>query len=290
MKIQTYSILVGSTACNAACPYCVSRMTPTQGMSLKVLPVNWRNFKIGCKFAKDCGVSTVLLTGKGEPTLFPDQITKFLTYLKPYNFPLIELQTNGIILFQKQNLYKKHLKNWYNLGLTTIAISLVHYRNEENKKIFQPRDRYMDVISLINMLHAMGFLVRLSIVMCKGLIDEVGEIKKLIKFAKKNKVEQLTIRPVEKSRKSEDPVVARWVLKHNLKKEQLIKIRNFLEKDGTELMRLVHGAIVYDVEGQNVCLTNCVTIRPSSEEVRQLIFFPDGHLRYDWQYPGAILL
>jgi hypothetical protein len=24
--------------------------------------------------------------------------------------------------------------------------------------------------------------------------------------------------------------------------------------------------------------------------MRNLIFFPDGHLRYDWEYEGAILL
>ena len=26
------------------------------------------------------------------------------------------------------------------------------------------------------------------------------------------------------------------------------------------------------------------------DEVRQLIFFPDGHLRYSWVYDGAIIL
>jgi hypothetical protein len=55
-------------------------------------------------------------------------------------------------------------------------------------------------------------------------------------------------------------------------------------------MELVHGAIVYDLHGQNICLTNALTIEPRSDEIRQLIFFPDGHLRYDWQYKGAIIL
>ncbi len=64
----------------------------------------------------------------------------------------------------------------------------------------------------------------------------------------------------------------------------------FLRKNGAELMRLMHGAIVYDVDGQNICFSTCLTPDPSLKELRQLIFFPDGHLRYDWQYPGAILL
>jgi hypothetical protein len=53
-------------------------------------------------------------------------------------------------------------------------------------------------------------------------------------------------------------------------------------------MRLPHGADVYDFRGQNVCLNNCLT-PPNSEEIRQIIFFPDGHLRYDWVYEGAII-
>jgi hypothetical protein len=52
----------------------------------------------------------------------------------------------------------------------------------------------------------------------------------------------------------------------------------------------MHGAIVYDYRGQNVCLTDALTIEPETDKIRQLIFFPDGHLRYDWQYKGAILI
>ena len=59
---------------------------------------------------------------------------------------------------------------------------------------------------------------------------------------------------------------------------------------GIPLMSLVHGGMVYDIGGQNICMANCLTIDPNEEELRQLIFFPDGHLRYDWQHKGAILL
>lgn len=55
-------------------------------------------------------------------------------------------------------------------------------------------------------------------------------------------------------------------------------------------MTLAHGAVVFDLDGQNLCLNQCLTVQPDAEEMRNLIFFPDGHLRYYWQYPGAILL
>lgn len=122
MKIQTYTACVGSKACNASCPYCVSKMTPGQGIDLKVPEINWRNFKIGCRLARDNDASTVLLTGKGEPTLFPDQITEFLEHLQPYGFSFRELQTNGMLFLQKKEKYIECLKKWHELGLTTMAI------------------------------------------------------------------------------------------------------------------------------------------------------------------------
>jgi hypothetical protein len=36
-------------------------------------------------------------------------------------------------------------------------------------------------------------------------------------------------------------------------------------------------------------MTNCLTIQPKSEEMRQIIFYPDGSVRYAWQFSGARL-
>lgn len=290
MRIQTFSVLVGSRACNAQCPYCVSKMTPSQGVGLAKQKINWRNFNIGCKFAKDSGVSTILLTGKGEPTLFPAEITEFLEHLRSYNFSFIELQTNGIALYQKQQKYGCYLSQWYELGLTTVAISVVHYDDKANKSIYQSNGAYMDLSDLISFLHSVGLSVRLTCMMLAGGIDNADGVKNLINFAKQNRVEQLTIRPIEVPKKSEDEKVAQWAALFRPSPEELVEVSKWLEENGEPLLHLAHGAVVYDVGGQNVCLSNCLTLKTSPDEVRQLIFFPDGHLRYDWQYPGAILL
>jgi len=291
MKIQTYSIVSGTIACDGCCPYCVSKMTPAQGIGSVPLEIHWRNFDKACRFAKDSVVSTVLITGKGEPTLFPGQISDYLEKLRGYNFPFIELQTNGMRLFQKKEEYRSHLERWYELGLNTIAISIAHYDNRQNQRIYQPKGPYMDLSGLINYLHSLDFSIRLSCVIFKGGIDNVKDLESLIDFAQDYHVEQLSIRPVAAPSGSEDPGVAKWVIEHRLdEKIHISPIRNFLSEKGREVMRLVHGAVIYDVGGQNICLTNALTSSASDEEVRQLIFFPDGHLRYDWQYPGAILL
>ena len=109
-------------------------------------------------------------------------------------------------------------------------------------------------------------------------------------FAQENNVEQLTISPVNKPNESKSLDIYDWATEHALKSNQLQDISNYLSEKGTRLLELPHGAVVYDVDGQNVCLNNCLTRTTDSENIRQLIFFPDGHLRYDWEYQGAILL
>lgn len=290
MRIQTYSIVVGSKACNAQCPFCVSKMTPNQGIGAIPSTINWRNFAIGCRFAKNSGVSTVLLTGKGEPTIFPEQISDYLERLGPYEFPFIELQTNGILMAQEGSTFEQHLPRWYELGLTIIALSVVGYDNGQNQAIFRPDGQYPDLAETISYLHHFGFSIRLSCTMFRGGIDSPQEVDKLIDFARSHQVEQLSIRPVRMPHDTDNREVAFWVKEHQLNDEQLSSVSSSVKSGGIEILRLAHGAVVYDVDGQNICLTDCLTLDPNAEEVRQLIFFPDGHLRHDWQYPGAILV
>ena len=62
MKISTFTIVAGSAACNAKCPYCVSKMTGKE-LGMKEPEVNWRNFDKACRLAQVNQVSTVLFTG-----------------------------------------------------------------------------------------------------------------------------------------------------------------------------------------------------------------------------------
>lgn len=287
MRIQTFSIIAGTAACNASCPYCISKMTPKQSVGLKEPNVNWRNFEKACRFAQMNSVTTILLTGKGEPTLYPNQITKFLKKMKRFNFPIIELQTNGLVLEKKES--DKYLKEWYELGLTTIAISIVHYKKEKNKEIFCPDQNYPDLERLIKKLHKIGFTVRLSCTMIKGFIDSKEKAKEMIYIAKKWDVEQLSLREVAVPLKSDCKKVYDWTCKNTPTKEEYSEIRKFVIRNGNKILTLPHNSAIYDVDGQNVCITNALTIEPDTENLRQIIFFPDGHLRYDWQFRGATI-
>lgn len=291
MKIRTFSIVAGSMACNARCRFCIAGQTPANGIGTKEPEVNWRNFRKACQLAKDGGCVTAMITSKGEPTIFPDQITKFLQELAPFNFPMLELQTNGTLIADGK-VTDEHLQTWYDLGLTTIAISVVHYDPAKNKEQYTPKKDYIDLPALIAKLQKVGkfgFSVRLAPVLLKGYIDSPEELAKMVDFARKHKVEQLTARPVVKTDESESTAIRDWTAEHCLSAEQFDAIKAYVENNGALIQTLAHGALVYDIKGQNVCLTNCLTVNTDDEELRQIIFFPDGHVRYAWQYSGAIL-
>lgn len=290
MKVHALNLVSGTSICNARCPFCISKMTPKNGISMKEPCINLRNLKKACALSKMSNASTVKITGKGEPLLFPKQITKYLRAIGKFEFPLIELQTNGILLWEQKEKYKPYLQEWYRLGLNTIIISIVHYDGEKNRQVFLPHKKsYVELPKLIAYLHNMGFSIRLGCILASGLIDNKQEIERIVSFARQNNVEQLTLIPVNKPKNSEDMAVAQWVEAHQLGMEAQKEIMDFLAKEGHELMRLSHGAIIYDVDGQNVCIAGCLTL-PKKGEFRHLIFFPDGHIAYDWQYKGGVLV
>lgn len=290
-QAENFSIIAGTGACNASCPFCVSKMTGIKALGLEPQPINWRNFDKAAQLAKDFMVGSVMITGKGEPTLFPDQITSYLEHLEPYKFTLIDLQTNGINLINQKERFLPYLKKWYDLGLCWIAISIVHYEPEANKRVYMPYAKeYIDLEALVRHLKEIGFSIRFSVTMHKGAIDTPAKVKKMIHYAKSLGVDQLTMRKIAKPGQSENTDIGKWTQAHFMTDSQVTKIKEYLDKAGHRILNTGHGAGIYDVDGQNVCLTNALTIDPDPSQIRQLIFFPDGRVRFDWQYSGATLL
>lgn len=335
MKITTLSIVAGSLACQARCPFCVARMTPSNNMTNKLPAVNWRNFKKACLLAKSGGASTVLITSKGEPTLFPEQVTQYLENLQPFEFPIIEMQTNGIAVVEGR-VTEEQLSKWYALGLTTVAISIVHYDPAKNHAIYLPdrklkpaqlppadpggkeggptlalpvlpdvslgarltarasqgeQEGYIDLPKLFKLLQnpSRRFSIRLTCIAADGYIDSADELKNLLAFAAHNKVEQVSLTPVNKPFDADDKEAFDWVSKNYLKPKQLESITSYLAAEGQVVRTLPHGATVYDVHGQNLNLSNCLTRDTKPDEVRSLIFFPDGHVRTNWDLSGSLL-
>ena len=99
--IQTFTAVAGGTACNAHCPFCISKQTPNCGVPVKPPEINVRNLGIGMDIAKGCGAFTALISSKGEATLFPENLTDFIREATEC-YSLVELQTNGIRLMEEE--------------------------------------------------------------------------------------------------------------------------------------------------------------------------------------------
>ncbi len=291
MKFKMFSVIVGSEACIASCPFCVSGEEPNKE-NLKDIHINWRNLKIAGNLANRSGIDTVMLTSRGEPTLFPEQITEYLKHLEEFRFPFVELQSNCIPLATNREKYEDYLKQWYELGLTTITISVVSHLPEINKNVYMPNsNKYIDLPSLIEYLHGFGFSLRLTCVLCKGMTDTTEKISEFIKFAKENKVEQVTLRPVNDEFRRQS--AADWIKENRLTEEQKRDIKEWVDENATKLLEIERIGTIYDVNGQNVCLSlplNKYTRDTNPDNIRNLIFFQDGHIRYEWEMEGGILL
>ena len=287
--VQTYTAVVGNRACNANCPYCISKMTPCHRED-DLTDVNWRNFEAGARLARQWGASTFLITSKGEATLIPTLVENFIISASPH-FPVIELQTNGLRVadLEKDN----HLTRWYEAGLTTVALSAVHFFTGPNKALIS--DRYPPLAETIKLLKGgrHPFCVRLSIIMTKGLVSTVKDVEDAIKWAAENGVDQLKLYPVTCPKNTENKEVKDWVEHRQLFTHELEAIHSIL-KPHTVIRQLVHGDTVYayktdDMEtDQNVAFGSCLT-ESEGNDIRQLIYCRDGHVRTSWQYNAAIL-
>ena len=290
MKIHTFTIPVGTPACNMDCPYCVSKMTPKAGFALPKAPINWRNFNIACRAAQLSEVTTVLFTGKGEPTLYADQIKEYLGRLQQYSFPFIELQTNGIRLDPQCVNVLACAQEWYDMGMTLVCLSVAHYDAATNNALLRPNDPNFDFWRAADALHQIGFSVRVNCTLIREGVDSPDHLDNLIDRCHANNIEQITVRMVAKPDDSEDAGVADWVYRHQFPDDWVEE--HIRKRGGVHLLSLPHGAEVYDVQGQNICVSTCLTGTADRDDIRQMIFFPGKQrwLRYDWRYEGAIIL
>jgi len=290
MKIQSISLVVGGSACDAKCPYCVARLTgrgeaqpepPNMPMLHKAIEMATRN-----------GVCTAILTGKGEPCAKTNrrQITIYLENLFEAKMPFVCLQTNGLWLGRANEVeVLRCLKDWRSKGLTTVSISVVSWQDKLNAEIFTPGKEYTDLGRLVALLKGFGLVVRLSCILCKGYTDTPQRVMDLVGFCNDLGAQQLTLHPVTCPDNGKSPDVEQWVREHELSDSEQEAIRAKL-RTYPKLMSLAHGGVVHDVNDISVGFSECLTIDPSQDgEIRQLIYYPDGRIMYDWVHKAAIL-
>ncbi|MFH0701545.1 MAG: hypothetical protein V2A62_03855 [Candidatus Woesearchaeota archaeon] len=299
---QNLSINAGDMICNAQCPDCVSFMTtnPADVWKYFYKGIDEIEFDRTVRRAIRSKVGTVLFTGKGELFLHPEQISRYLELMQGERYWQLtekEIQTNGLLIQRGEFSGKDGwLDQWYKLGMNVVSLSVVDVENRVNHEFYNPHQQsYPSLQDTIRVLHDKSYSVRLSVTMTKGRVDDPKDLERVIDFCKRNGIEELSFRPVRKSPKDEINRAKThclrtwdWVKENELSPEQERAIVEYVEANkDCEIQRLVHGAVVYQMHDQNVCLTDCLTLQSGDDQWRQIIFYSCGEVALDWDHPAA---
>ncbi len=273
MKANSLSINLFSSKCNKNCPYCISKMTGKPAYT----EMDYTNFISNLykvkTVAQNAQVSSIIITGKGEPLLALNEVEEISKVFN--NFPL-EIQTNGIRLEEESVL--DFLYSY--IGINTIAISIDSYAQYENMKL-------RNIFKILSS-NPYNFNVRLTI----NLVDEITKNYFPYSFIEEGKemgISQISFRDITipetviNIEESKDAVM--WIKSIDQKSLENFKneIKTMIFKEGKFLRRLSFGAGIYMIEGIScIYIKNCIQENSNDEDIRSLVYWGDGHLSTSW--------
>jgi sulfatase maturation enzyme AslB (radical SAM superfamily) len=283
-KIYSVSAVIGNGSCNGNCSFC-SGKTLGRGQRNEILhQTNMRNLEFAIKLSAKYGGWSLSLTSAGEPTCDPDAITEALTiYQKCVKqgayFPNVNIFTNGII-FGDSKFCDRYLPIWKELGLTNIVVSVHHYLESEQAKIYGIK-QYPLFKTILQNVKKHGIGVRSTILLRNGGIDTPDKFNIALNTlfdCGYNNITSWTVGNPDGTRNEYTP--SRW---------NVYKIWRWLAKNGKLCHSHEWGGGVYDIDGKIVRLTDYVTKHdPKKDFVRQLVVLQDGGVYYSWIKEGAI--
>jgi len=230
-----------------------------------------RNLKKVHHTADIAGVSSVLITGKGEPLLGYENLLWLISEFCDFS---CELQTNGIYL----NNNRDSVKELAETGLNVIAFSI------------DDLNTFKDYHGLFQAVRENGLLTRVTLNITNN-IPENTDFNDLISIAENHFVDQLSLRNIVipnniDLEKPEVSKTADWI-KLNVNPELYPKLvddlKTAVKKSGFLIRELPYGAKLYDYSGISVTFFDyCVQDAHTEDDIRSLIFQEDGHLYTNW--------
>jgi organic radical activating enzyme len=281
MRAQNLTISVPYEGCDKNCPYCVSKMTGYPKSSHTLMARNINKVK---RLAHAAQVTSVLITGKGEPCMDRELLQSIVSEFKAYP---VELQTNGCIL----SVTRAHLHSptsnedavarLFRAGLNVLALSL---------DVLEDFRSFNDLLS-----HAreVGLVTRVTLNLT-DMIPADTPLRTVLDLCEENCVDQLTFRKITTPNYIVDTKEAyeakRWIASHT-NDEQFDRMMWEVKELGHHVVRnLPYGAVVYDIDGIAVTgFDYCVQDTNNNEDIRSLIFMEDGHVYTSWNSKASIL-
>lgn len=282
MKANNLTICVPSSKgllreCNKNCPYCISRITWTPEVNESLM---WQNLQTVKKILELRGIHDILITGKGEPLMNPEFLTKLMYNLRDYK---LEIQTNGILLSESPFLGYDSYQNWKEFfvagRLNVLAVSVDNVTQIRRSK------------DLWKSFHDAGIIVRVC-VNITNIFQGFG-FKDIVEMARESYASQVLFRNITyPSTAPTDSNEVQWINKN----VNLILYKDFLNQMKALRLPSVRyidgvGCTVFDYKGTAVMFSD-YCLEESSSEVngaRSLIFHQDGHVYTSWNTPASIL-
>ncbi len=278
MKANNLTISIPYRGCDRNCPYCVSKMTGYITADEYAFSRNLKKVKM---VADTCGITSLLITGKGEPFLNTGAIDEVITTFR--NYP-VEVQTNGhrLLSWFHSDKNKFLLRCRYSPGINVFAVSL-----DRAESLQRCRDmfRYLDEA---------GAVIRVTMNASTWLKDTSFET--FIDHCLDARIRQFSIRKltipnfVDNSDREDYRKTAQWINDHASGLEYDRLIEEFLAGSYEKLRELNFGASIYDVRG--ISFTHfdyCIQDSSTGEDIRSLIYQEDGHLYTSWNSRASII-
>ncbi len=275
MRAQNLTISVPYKGCDKNCPYCVSKMTGYVESDEEQFRANMLKARTVAKAAQ---VSSILITGKGEP--FRNLEACNIIGENFMEFP-IEIQTNGYALYTHWGFNGGIFCSKF-LDVIAFSIDSMSTWREYSGMMKSIRDDY-------------GIVVRVTLNMTDELAV-VSSFMDFIDFALDCKVSQLSFRnivvPNQMTHTKEAMEAAKWITAHDCSRNYELITKEFKQSDWEAhiIKTLPFGAKVYDVKGVAVTMFDeCVQHSNHNDDIRSLIYQEDGHLYTSWDSPASIL-
>ena len=298
MEVQSLSVVVPTKGCVNDCAFCVSHMhdSPYPNLIWPKKPGSLHrlveeDYRRRLQFARDNGCNTMVLTGTGEPL----QNRPFLNNLGTWNtdrfmvrpFRWVDFQTTGIMLLDEGVL--DDLK--YNVGVTTIALSMVHPFNADANFAIQgtPQQLQFHYGELFAALRERNFTIRVCFNMTKDLLG-THDAAETFEWLRQQGVHQATFR-VLYSTEGIECEQNQWISEHGASAAAVQRwVGDYIREHGRPLEKLPFGARRYSVGGISTVIDgDCMTPDTEREGIRYLILQPNCKLYTRWDDPGSIL-
>lgn len=268
MKANNLSIAIPNKGCDKLCHYCVSNMTGFTDANEELFEINLKKAK---KMADTAGVTSVSITGKGEPTLNMNMVKRICEHFQEHP---IEIQTNGLRLAQSLD----GVDQLCMAGVDIFALSMDKLSDFEDMK------------SVIERVHYMGRTVRVTMNVTDMLPHpkNFGFMNYMLKCGEYN-ADQFSFRQITIPYGTDETATHIWIRQHaenNTYYEHLIAQFNDIQEREYKypLIRILsYGAKLYDVGGISFTYFDyCIQDSAGIDDIRSLIYQEDGHMYTSW--------